>query len=314
MAERPPFANGLDVQWVVPDTQMLITVPDMALVARRRWWSGQWELVGSSPSPWPKPGLLYIAFDRLEHGYWRDVRVGDATFDRRYFVFCDPPALAPLLVGPGTRGAIDASFDVTTPRTLTVHVHDELVETESTAAGSDRDAVQRHAAVHRALAADAREIAARWQRLADTLGARVTRTWPPMLSLLRPIGEIVIDMRWRQPAGPSASEWVDAEESLATVISAVDARRDLPGWRLVSVPIQTPTSIEVGKRWLEPRGKVPDLGALAVALAALGVSALACDREVSVSLVGLASEARVGEALRLVDCLVSPEARSTPYR
>jgi len=314
VARPPAFARGVDVHWIAPATQMLITVPDMALVARRRWWSGQWELVGSSPSPWPKPGLLYIAFDRIEHGYWRDVRVGDATFDRRYFVFCDPPALAPLLVGPATRAAIDASYDVSTPRTLTVHVHDELVETESTAAGDDRDAVQRHAAVHRALAADAREVAAHWQRLADTLGAHVTRAWPPMLSLLRPIGELVIDLRWRKPSGPSASEWADAEDSLATVVTAVDAPRDVLGWRLAAVPMQTPTSVKIGKRWLEPRGKIPDLGALAVALAGIGVTAIACDREVSVSLAGLASEARVGEALRLVDRLVSPAARATPYR
>ncbi len=311
----PLFARAGTWKWIVPDDAIDYVVPGASFHAQKRWWSRQWVVVGHSPSPWPEPMVLYIARDRVEHGYWRDVAVGDPAFDARYFVYCDAPALAPLVVGPATRAAFDASFDEDSPRTLTLHVAHERVETESIVERDDPAATHRHAEVHRGLAADARAVTASWDRLAAALGGKLTRAWPPALALLRPIGDVVIEMRWQRTHGASAAEWAAAEDSLVTKLTALDARAAAPGWRLAAMPRRTPDSIAIGGRWLEPRGAVPDLAALAPTLLVAGAAGVMCDpRETSISLAGLASLGRVTEALGLLDRLVDPQQRASPYR
>lgn len=311
----PLFARAGTWKWVVPDVAINYYVPGASFHAQKRWWSRTWVLVGQSPSPWPEPVVLYIARDRVEHGYWRDVFVGEAAFDARYFVYCDVPALAPLIVGPATRAAIEASFDERSPRTLTLHVTHELVETESIVERADPAATHRHAEVHRGLAADARAVTARWERLADALGGTLTRAWPPALSLLRPIGDVRIEMRWQRTQGASAAAWAAAEDSLVTTLTALDARAPAPGWQLAAVSGRTPDAIAIGTRWLEPRGAVPALAALAPALLVSGAAAVTCEpRETSIALAGLASLGRVTEALAVLDRLVDASPRASPYR
>ena len=311
----PLFARAGAGTWIVPSESINYQVPGASFHAQKRWWSQRWVLFGQSRSPWPEPMVLYIARDRIEHGYWRDVLVGEPAFDARYFIYCDTPALAPLIVGQATRAAIDASFDARSPRTLTLHVTREIAETESIVERDDPDATHRHAEVHRGLAADARAVTESWALLADALGGRLTRAWPPALTLLRPIGDVVIEMRWQRTHGSSASEWAVAEASLVTKLTALDAHPGAPGWQLVAVPMRTPDSIAIGPRWVEPRGAAPDLGAVAPALVGAGVASVTYEpREVSLSLAGLASAGRVTEALALLDRLVDPTQRASPYR
>jgi hypothetical protein len=296
-------------------TELDVVLPGIVLHGHRQWWGRRWRVVGTSPRPWPEMMTLYVARDRFEHGYWRDVPIDDEPFDRDYFIYCDHPALARVLLGPATRHALDAAFDPASARTLTLHVYDDTVETESIVTHQDPDAAARHVHVHRAFAADAARLSAFWVRLATALGAVITRAWPLQMSLDRPIGRVEIELRWLRPTSPAAAEWNLAAQSLATVVKSVDLRGDAPGWRLEQVAARTPSAVAIAGRWLAPRGEVPGLAELVPELAHMEASGVACDAdEVAVAVSGVATEARIADALALLERLAGGESRGSPYR
>lgn len=232
IADVPAFARGggtwlqtytRDGTNTSAPTEIFVVLPDVSLHCKRRWWGRRWDVVGTSDRPWGEAITLYVARDRMEHGFWRDVLVDEEPFDTRYFIYCDVPALARVLLGPATRRALDASYDRKSTRTLALHAHGTVIETESIAAFGNADAAMQHAAVHRALAEDAARLDAHWQRIAVAFGGAVSRAWPPRVSFERAGGEVAIELRWQRPDAQTSTDWHAATHSLQTVVLLGDS-------------------------------------------------------------------------------------------
>lgn len=280
--------------------------------ATRRTWSTDWILEATSALPGEKL-TLYITRGPIGYGYWRDLLVGDRDFDARYFVYCDNPALLPLVVGPDTREAIEAAQ----MQALVLHVRHGLAVTESTVAQDAAPAVDGHLAVHRALASDHARVLERWRYIADRLNGRVLSKWPPVMTLLRPIGTINATVGWQLPEDPSGAAWATAEGSLATELVAERGAATEGVWALTPGLPTIGACKRVGDRHFYVHGE-PGLSwdELAQFVTRAGISELhVTDHHIAVRLAGMVLEsARAEAAISLLSRLAAPDAGESPYR
>ncbi len=279
------------------------------LVAQRAWLTARWSVVASSP--WPgEPMTLYITAGRVHHGYWRDLLVGDAAFDRRHFVYADNPALLPLVVGPDARRAIAAAGPA-----FAVHARHGRLYTEERADKTDAALAYRHHDVHAAFAADHERAIARWTQFAELLDGRVLARWPPVLALLRPIGTIIVSLTWRIPESSDSVEWSRVGESLVTELLA-ERGGPGPAWRLDRGLATIGAHERIGDRHFEVVGE-PTLSRaeLADAIERAGIVGMRVDRQVVLSLAGMIGErARLDAAIRLISRIIAPSIPDSPYR
>ncbi len=278
------------------------------LVGHRRWL-GSWSV--SASSLWPGERMtLYITAGTVRYGYWRDLLVGDAAFDRRHFVYSDNPALLPVIVGPETRRAITAAG----PR-FALHVHRSQIVSEEQTDVVDEALAERHHAVHAALAADHARAIERWRGFAELFDGRVLAKWPPVLALYRPIGTIVMSLTWQLPQSTDLADWASCGESLASELVAERGAAGSP-WRLDPGLATIGAHRRIGDRHFEVTGE-PALSRAELddAVTRAGIRALRVDRLVTVELAGMVGDrARLEAAIRLMTRIVAPSAPDSPYR
>ena len=280
---------------------------DFELTADKGVFASQWKISATSPLPGERL-TLYVTSGSVDHGYWRDLLVGDDAFDRRHFVYCDNPALLPLAVGVETRDAIVAAG----PR-LALHVHRGRLETEERTDDYGPAVVRRHHDVHLAFAADHARAIARWERYAEAFEGRVLAKWPPVLALMRPVGAVIVSLTWRVPDGSDA-DWPRAAASLSTEL-LVDGASG-PAWRLDEGLATIGAHHKIGHRWFDVHGE-PTLSRteLGHAIERADIVSLRVDRQITMRLAGMIAErARLEAAITLASRIVAPDAPDSPYR
>ncbi len=288
------------------------TYAGMTVTAERRWWGGRWRVAVESPWPVPEHVLVYVSRRGMEHGFWRDLPVGERRFDRDHFVFSDTPALLPLVVGPATRTALSA------PRTgddLVLYARGGVTRTEGTTGGDDEAALDRHLAVHRALADDHAGMLASWTTLMeDAHGRPDPGTWPPSGNVLCRSGTLLVKVRWRKPATRDASDWEDAQASLRTHVSSVEERTGRH-WSIIDLGHHRAGTYRFGDRHYEVRGEPTiSIAAIEPLIQHGQVAQLVVGKHVHVALRGLASARQFAAAVRLAELAIAPGESTSPYR
>jgi hypothetical protein len=298
-----------DVAWERATRTVRGSIAGVDITADSRWWGRQWNLTAESTSPLPEKLLLFVSERGMDHGFWRDLRVGDVAFDRRFFTFCDTPALLPLVLGPATRRAL-ADGD-----SIVLHARDWRVKTTSVAAAKDAVVLDRHLAIHRALADDHRAVLADWKRRIDDAGGRSDDGWPPTATLLRPSGALVVNLAWTRPTTRDAADWEDAAQSLRTEVTAHDDR-ERKQWTLREVRATAPTHV-LGGRSFVLAGTLPfALPTLDAIVERSDIASIAVrENRITVGLRGLATARQLDGAVRIVQLVVDALAESSsPYR
>lgn len=279
------------------------------LVGESRWWGHQWNLTARSAFAVPERMIVFVSERGMDHGFWRDLRTGDAAFDRRFFTFCDTPALLPLVVGPATRGALAAA------ESTVLYVRDRAVATTSIALAKDAAAFDRHLAIHRALADDHRACLADWKQRITDAGGRADDGWPPTATLLRPAGALLVSLAWTTPRTRDAADWEAAAQSLRTEVSAYDDRPRMH-WTLREVRTTAPTHV-LGGRPFELVGTLPmPLATLDAIVARSPIAAIVVrETRITVGVHGLATARQLDGAVRVVQLVVdAAHEASSPYR
>jgi hypothetical protein len=279
-----------------------------------RWWGNQYNVVGESDFPVPEKLILFVSQRGMDHGFWRDLRVGDATFDAQFFVFCDSPALLPIICGEATRAALSNTGPHRND--ITLYVRHGRVKTTGIAKKDDEEAVDRHVAIHRSLVEDHRGFLASWKARLDTAAGRGDAVWPPAGTLLRPAGALLVKLAWTAPTSRDASDWDEAADSMRTLITAHDDRARMK-WTLREVSPTTPcTHVLAGRRFTL-------VGALPFALPLLDniirqgqlASIAVHEKTITVGVHGIASARQVEGAVRVIHLVVEATTdASSPYR
>lgn len=183
----PEFVRARkDGAWQVASRTLSGTCAGVDITGERRWWGGRWALTSAAPFPVPETLILFVSVSGMEHGFWRDLLVGDPGFDRSHFIFCDTPALLPLVLGPATRQALRDSEEIRDA--LTLYVRGGVTRVMGTSSEDDPRAIDRHLAVHHALAEDHRACLASWQELMTSSHGRADATWPPGIAGTHQLG------------------------------------------------------------------------------------------------------------------------------
>lgn len=303
-----------DVKWARTGAIVRGAIEGVEIGCDSRWWGTKWKVTAESAFPVPEKLIVYISERGMDHGFWRDLPVGDDVFDRRFFVFCDVPALLPLVVGPATRRALSE----TGPNRddIILYVRDGRVQTMGTNARDDLGAIDRHLAVHRALAADHRGCLEGWKARMVEAAGRADATWPPTATLLRPSGALLVNMTWTAPTTRDGHDWDEAADSLRTAVTAHDDRARMK-WVLREVGMTVPCTHVLADRRFVLVGKLPfALPVLETIIkqAQLASIAVTGDR-ITVSLRGLATARQIEGAVRIIGLVVQALIESTsPYR
>ncbi len=300
-----------DVAWNKQSRSVTGTCDGVEFSIDARWWGSQCTIAGGSPFPMPESLIVYASAQGMDHGYWRDLPVGDRTFDYRYFVFSDVPALLPLVIGEATRRAMSAD------PSIVLYIRDRVVQTTSTVDASDAAALARHVAVHHALAEDHRACLARWgDRIADAQGM-ADATWPPTAMLMRPTGMLEVSLGWTAPASRDGADWDAAIRSLRTAVVGRDDRQR-PRWTLSEVGDTTACTHVLGGRRFRLIGTLPLARDLLGDLIERGnVASISCGgSDLTVALHGMASAPRLEAAVRIVQLVVDATSvdSGSPYR
>ena len=275
-----------------------------------RWWGHQWNVTCESEFPVPEKLILFVSERGMEHGYWRDLRVGDDAFDWQFFIFCDSPAILGIVLGPATRRALTGA------QSIVLYVRDGRVKTIGLARAKDTDTLDRHLAIHRALATDHRAFLERWKEHIIEAQGRTDAVWPPTGTLLRPTGTLLVDLSWTAPTTRDASDWEDAGMSLRTQVTAHDDRPRLK-WTLREVGPTTPRSHVLAGRPFQLVGQLGmSLATLEHIIGRADVTFVAVrDTRITVGLRGIASPRQIEGAIRIVHNVVEATVEFTsPYR
>jgi hypothetical protein len=285
------------------------TVDGVDFTCGARWWGSRWSVTGDSAFAVPETMILFASQRGMDHGFWRDLVVGEPKFDARFFVFCDTPALLPLVLGARTRAAL-ANGDIE------LYVRDRRVKTTGRHQKSDETALDRHLAIHRALADDHRACLSAWQQRMHDAHGRADPTWPPTATLLRPSGALLVNLSWTAPTTRDAHDWDDAAMSLRTEVTAHDDRARTQ-WSLRAVSSTTAcTHILAGRRFVL-LGKLPiALAVLDGIVASAGISSIAVHaNRITVGLRGIANARQIEGAVRIIELVVeATRESSSPYR
>jgi hypothetical protein len=278
------------------------------VVAEPRWWGRQWTITTDAAFPIPERVIVFVSARGMEHGFWRDLPVGDRTFDSGHFIFCDTPALLPIVLGPATRAAMHDD--------LTLYIRDGRVRTTGTAKHDDRDAVARHLAIHRGLAADHRAFLEGWRDRIERAHGRADLTWPPTATLLRPSGTLSVNLWWTAPTTRDASDWEQALRSLRTEVTGHDDRKRR-SWSMREVGATVPCTHVLADRRFVLAGEVSLALPQLEGLAGRGglASVVVASHRVTVALPGLATSSQLEAAVRLVQLVIDATAQAgSPYR
>lgn len=291
-----------DVAWRAASPGLRATVDGVTVTARSRWWGTRWVVTSESEFPVPEPLLLFASRKGMDHGFWRDYRIGDAPFDQRHFVFSDSPALLPLIIGPHTRRALGAKTRL--DDALTLYVVGGVSRVSGTNQASDTTAVARHVDVHRALAQDHEELMAAWAALVTKVHGRAEPHWPPAGTLMNPVGALRLSLRWAPKD----------EDSLRTKLAGQDGR-GRARWKLREAEPFENSNLEIGHRRMvlvgNPTLARPQLEQLVDRGSIVSIS---CASEVRVAVRGVASEAQLGDMVRVLEQVLKAQDSGTPYR
>ena len=292
-----------DVAWNVEPRTITGRCDGLELTAARRWWGGRWQVTSAAPFPVPGGPLVFASRRGMEHGFWRDVVVGDRAFDAAYFIYSDVPALLPHLLGPATRAALRDRGPHGDD--LTLYARGGTTRVTSGPHARDLTAIDRHLAVHRALATDHAACRARWREVIASAGGRAGPDWPPTATLLRPIGTVFVNLTWRAvPRRDDDADWAAAASSLRTELASHD-ERPRRSWSAHEVGATTPATHSLGGRRFVVRGRpscaIPQLDQL---VARAGAASIVCGPQVAVALHGFATASQLEAAARILHLVV----------
>lgn len=284
-------------------------IDGVELTTEARWWGHTSTITGRSDFPIPERMILFVSQRGMDHGFWRDLEVGDAAFDARFFIFSDQPALLAIVCGAATRSALVADD-------IELYVRDKRVTTTSVAAKGDEAARERHVAVHRALAEDHRAFLGEWKQRMDSAAGRADLVWPPTGTLLRPSGALLVNLAWSGPAGRDGSDWAAAAASMRTEITAHDDRERVR-WSLLEVSPTMPCTHVLAKRRFNLTGTLPFALAQLESIVRQGeLSSVAVHaNRITVGVRGVARAGQIDAAVRIIGLVVQATAEtSSPYR
>jgi len=309
----PAFVTARkDGQWHVATRSLTGHCGGIDVTGERRWWGGRWTLTSTQAFPVPESLLLYVSSTGMDHGYWRDLLVGEPAFDRDHFIFCDIPALLPLILGPATRRALrdhESAGDV-----LTLYVRRGVTQVSGTCSEDDSRAIDRHLGVHRALAEDHRACLARWQAQMTAAHGRADPSWPPVATIMSRTGTLSVHTSWTSPTTRDGSDWHRSADSLRTHITGHDDR-ERRRWTLIEMERGIAGTHELGRRHVTIVGKpsisLPLLGDL---VRAGDIVEIRCSAEVSVTMRGLATPRQMEAGLRIIELVVDTAGSASPYR
>lgn len=291
-----------DARWQAASPGIRGTIDGVAVMARSRWWGKRWTVTSESVFPVPEPLLLFASRKGMDHGFWRDYRIGDAAFDQRHFVFSDSPALLPLILGQKTRRALGAKTRL--DDALTLYVVGGVTRVSGTNHEDDTTAVTRHLDVHRALAQDQEELMAAWDALVTKMHGRAEPHWPPAGTLMNPVGTLRLSLGWLPKH----------EDSLRTKLAGQDGR-GRASWTLREAEPFEDHNLEIGHRRMvlvgNPTLPKPQLDHLMDRGAIVSIS---CASEVRVAVRGVATEAQLANMVRVLEQVLEAADSGTPYR
>jgi hypothetical protein len=284
------------------------TVDGVRLTAQSKWWGKRSTITGESDFAVPEKMILFVSERGMDHGFWRDLRCGDAAFDARFFIFCDSPALLPIVLGARTREALRGGD-------IELYVRDNRVTTIGVSTDIDA-ASDRHVAIHRALGDDHGAFLAGWkERISDAQG-RADAVWPPSATLLRPAGSLIVNLAWSAPTTRDASDWESASTSMRTEITAHDDKARAQ-WALREVDETTPcTHLLAGRRFVLA-GKLPfPLAQLESIIDRAQLTTISVrENRITVGVRGIATARQIDGAVRIVHLVIEATVESTsPYR
>ncbi len=301
-------------RWTVAGASLTGECEGVSFVGERAWWGGRWTVVGEGEFRMPEKVVLYISEEGMEHGFWRDMTVGHADFDRDHFVFCDTPGLLRLIVGPATRAAIARGARSHPP--LTVYARGGRLRTKGKNDANDPDAIARHVTIHRAFAEDHAALVETWQSILAGAAGRGGTTWPLNGQINSRVGTLLVGLTWEMsPESRDGAEWESSYRSLRTEVSAF-GDREKPKWILAEVgPGARATHVIGARRYaLSGTPNVP-VDRIARLVEESDLVLLSFGPKLTVALRDLASERRLHAAVALVEQLLNVQATSkSPYR
>ena len=301
-----------DGDWRVASSSLTGRCSGVAFAGERRWWGGRWTLTSTAAFPVPESLILYVSAAGMDHGFWRDLRVGDPTFDYDYFIFCDTPALLPLVLGRATRAALQRHERIGDATTL--YVRDGLTRVTSSCGEDDKTAIERHLAVHTALDEDHRACLVRWQQRMTEANGRADASWPPVATIMSRTGTLMVHTSWTAPTTRDASDWELSADSLRTHLTGHDDR-DRKRWSLSAMEPGRAGTHELSGRHVtifgQPSISLPLLGDL---VRTGDIVSIRCGTEIAVSMRGLADPRQMEAALRIVELVVDAAGSASPYR
>lgn len=301
-----------DGTWLVATRSLTGTCAGVELTGERRWWGGRWALTSAAPFPVPENLILFISARGMEHGFWRDLTVGDKIFDGAFFVFCDTPALLPLVVGPATRRALRDFHRLRDA--LTVYVRAGVTRVIGTCDEDDPLAVDRHLAVHRALAEDHRACLAGWQELMAGAHGRADEKWPPVATIMSRTGTLTVHASWTAPTTRDGADWDLSADSLRTHINGHDGRKR-KRWTMLEMEPGVAGTHQLGRRHVTLLGEASISMPLLDELVYDGdIVSITCGSSVSVAMRGLAGTRQMNTGLRIIELIVDPRGTGSPYR
>lgn len=301
-----------DGSWLVASRSLTGSCDGVEFTGERRWWGGRWALTSAAPFPVPEKLILFVSARGMEHGFWRDLIVGDPSFDAAFFIFCDTPALLPLVLGPATRRALRDHPQLRDA--LTLYVRAGVTRVLGTCSEDDPRAVDRHIAVHRALAEDHRACLTGWQELMAGAHGRADEKWPPVATIMSRTGTLTVHASWTAPTTRDGADWELSADSLRTHINGHDGKRRRR-WTMLEMEPGVAGSHRLGRRHVtilgQPSISMPLLDELVYDGDLVSIS---CGSSVSVAMRGVARPRQMNAALRIIELIVDPRGTGSPYR
>ncbi len=308
---NPAFVGKVG-EWKVASKSLTGRREGIDFTGERRWWGGRWALTSTAPFPVPENVILYVSRSGMDHGFWRDLRVGNPAFDRDYFVFCDTPALLPLILGPAARRALADHAEL--DDALTLYVRGGVTQLTGSVGEKDPTGIDRFVAVHRALVEDHQATLARWRDLMSAAHGRAEASWPPVATIKSRTGTLVVHTSWTAPTSRDAADWDRSADSLQTHLTTHDDRERRPWFLTATGPGVAGTHQLAGKHVMvvgKPTISLPLLGDL---VRAGNIVTIQAGAQVLVSMRGLANAKQIESALRIVELVVDTASSDSPYR